>query len=157
MVPLLRVFGVTPMWLRHILIGWTSPPFRVGTVGYLVDQEGRLLLARHSYRPGWGLPGGMLGWREAPVETVVRELREECGVAVRPIAAPMAVLGRHPRRLLLVYRLELCDELTRALAAPASPEIVEVGWFPLDDLPPLSRPAGRLLAMLRNRGLMGPG
>lgn len=155
-MPLLRLFGVAPMWLRHSIIGWSSPPYRVGTVGLIADDAGRVLLVRHSYRPGWGFPGGMLGWRERPVDTVVREMREECGLAVRPIGSPLALVAREPRRVLLVYRLELCGESGPDRARPSSPEILEVGWFEPDDLPPLSPPATRLLGVLRDRGLVTP-
>jgi len=156
LVPVLRLFGVAPMRLRHSIIGWSSPPFRVGTVGLIADEAGRVLLVRHSYRPGWGFPGGMLGWRERPADTVVREMREECGLAVRTADSPLALVARDPRRVLLVYRLEVCRNAEAGQARPSSPEILEVGWFDPADMPPLSRPAARLLGILRERGLMTP-
>ncbi len=58
----------------------------------LYDEEGRLLLVRHSDPPGlWALPGGAVEPGERPVDALVRELREELGVAVEPVA----LLGVH--------------------------------------------------------------
>jgi 8-oxo-dGTP pyrophosphatase MutT (NUDIX family) len=45
-----------------------------------------LLLVRHSYKPGYGVPAGMIGRGEAPVEAAARELREEVGIQVSPDA-----------------------------------------------------------------------
>ena len=47
----------------------------------LVAREGRVLLVRHSYVRGWLLPGGGVGRGEAPADAIVRELREEIGLA----------------------------------------------------------------------------
>lgn len=49
-----------------------------------VWHGGRLLLVRHSYRAGYGLPGGRIGRRESPAAAAARELREEVGIAVAP-------------------------------------------------------------------------
>jgi 8-oxo-dGTP pyrophosphatase MutT (NUDIX family) len=49
-----------------------------------------LLLVRHSYKPGYGVPAGMIGRGEAPVEAAARELREEVGIQVSPDALRLA-------------------------------------------------------------------
>src|SRR5207302_980697 len=55
-------------------------PVAFGVAGLALDREGRVLLVRHSYQPGWMLPGGGVGRGEPPVDAVVRELREEVGL-----------------------------------------------------------------------------
>lgn len=148
--PLFRVFGLLPRWARDRLIGWTSPAHRVGVVGHVRDDDGRVLLVRHSYRPGWGLPGGMLGWSERPREAVVRELREECGIRTRHHGRPQPVYMHRPRRIMLVYDLRLGPDEVADDAAPSSPEIEAIGWFAGSELDgiELSRTARLILSEL---------
>jgi ADP-ribose pyrophosphatase YjhB (NUDIX family) len=63
----------------------------VGAV--VVDAAGRLLLIRRGHAPSaglWSVPGGRVEAGESLTEAVVREVREETGLAVRP----GAVVGR---------------------------------------------------------------
>ena len=57
-------------------------------VGAIVtDAAGRLLLIRRGHEPGkglWSLPGGRVEPGETDEQAVVREVREETGLAVAP-------------------------------------------------------------------------
>jgi len=53
----------------------------MGVTALVLDDRGRVLLVRHSYNPGWRLPGGGVGRGEPPANTVLRELQEEVGLA----------------------------------------------------------------------------
>ena len=57
-----------------------ASPVAFGVSALALDRDGRVLLVRHSYQPGWMLPGGGVGRAEPPAEAVVRELREEVGL-----------------------------------------------------------------------------
>ena len=51
------------------------------------DEEGRLLLLRRSDEEDlWGFPGGAMELGEGITQTVVREVREETGLEVKPVA-----------------------------------------------------------------------
>lgn len=56
-------------------------PTAMGVAGAVIDDQGRILLVRHRYNPGWRLPGGGVNRGEPPQEAVLRELREEVGLS----------------------------------------------------------------------------
>ena len=82
-------------------------PWDVG-VAAIVEQAGRVALVRHSYKSGWLFPGGGVGRGEPPAEAIMRELKEEIGLAQ---SAPPQLLGVYARRrgwltnLILLYRV----------------------------------------------------
>lgn len=47
-----------------------------------VWHGGKVLIVRHSYRDGYGLPGGTIMRNEAPAAAAARELAEETGIVV---------------------------------------------------------------------------
>lgn len=56
-------------------------PVCFGVAGAVVDEQGRVLLVRQTYMPGWRLPGGGVGHGEPPDIAVRRELEEELNLA----------------------------------------------------------------------------
>lgn len=65
------------------------------TAGWVVlafafDQRGRVLLIDQPWADGWLAPGGAVKPGESLSEAVIREVREETGVAIDPVA-PRAV------------------------------------------------------------------
>lgn len=64
----------------------TSP--RIPCVGAIItDEDGRLLLIKRGHEPEagrWSLPGGRIEPGESDEQAVVREVREETGLWVKP-------------------------------------------------------------------------
>jgi ADP-ribose pyrophosphatase YjhB (NUDIX family) len=54
----------------------------LGAQAALIDSENRILLIRHTYRPGWHFPGGGVEHGETIEDALARELDEEAGVAL---------------------------------------------------------------------------
>lgn len=72
----------------------TFGPRTLGVRGLVADEQGRLLLVRHTYgRPSWYLPGGGVRRRERLVDALLREMREEAGVEVADGADGLDLFG----------------------------------------------------------------
>lgn len=91
--------------------------------GLVLNQNGKILLVKSPLR-GWEFPGGMVERGESPLKALMREVREESGVAVtvRELAGIYTNLDRD------IVNLDFrCDYRAGELAT--SEESVEVGWF----------------------------
>ena len=99
------------------------------------DEGGRVFLVRHTYVPGWHLPGGGVEPGETALEALARELREEACIEITGEAQLHGVyFNRHAsdRDHVLVYRVRDF----RVLGAKARDrEIAEAGFFAPDALP----------------------
>ena len=62
----------------------------------LIEKDDKILLVRHSYMPGWLLPGGGVGRGEPADAAILRELKEEIGL-VR--AAPPELFALYTRKV----------------------------------------------------------
>jgi 8-oxo-dGTP diphosphatase len=58
------------------------------------DEDGRVLLVRPTYKPGWDIPGGYLHPGETPTEAAAREVSEELGI--KPPLGRMLVVDWAP-------------------------------------------------------------
>lgn len=100
-----------------------------------IDQDRRVLLVRHGYRPGWHFPGGGVDRGESLVDAAVRELREETGVlAVEPpeLFGIYTNFAAFPGDHVAVFHLARFE---RGPVPRPSAEIAEQGYFPIDALP----------------------
>jgi 8-oxo-dGTP pyrophosphatase MutT (NUDIX family) len=109
------------------------------------DGEGRILLQRRSDNGRWNLPAGAVDPGESPADAVVREVREETGLAVRPVRVAGVFGGRDGFRhrypngdevefTAIVFE---CEAVGGTLQAEDD-ETAELGWFHLHDRPALT-------------------
>jgi ADP-ribose pyrophosphatase YjhB (NUDIX family) len=107
----------------------------LGAQVMVIDQDRRVLMVRHGYRPGWHFPGGGVDRGESLVDAAVRELREETGVtAIEPptLFGIYTNFAAFPGDHVAVFTLTRFD---RGTPPAASVEIAEQGCFPIDQLP----------------------
>jgi ADP-ribose pyrophosphatase YjhB (NUDIX family) len=107
----------------------------LGVRGAVIDGEDRVLLVRHTYVPGWQMPGGGVEIGEDAVSALARELAEEAEVELASTPHLHGVfLNSHVSRRdhVLVYVVR-----DFRLLGPKRPdrEIAEAGFFPLAALP----------------------
>jgi 8-oxo-dGTP pyrophosphatase MutT (NUDIX family) len=62
------------------LYWWLVRPITGGVRAIVVNQQGEVLLVRHTYQEGWFLPGGKTHRNEDDKDALRRELREELGI-----------------------------------------------------------------------------
>lgn len=157
----IRAFYRLPARVKRRLVRLGAPTYTLGAVTLVLDTTGcasdaavipagaRLLLQCQPPGYGWSLPGGLINRGEHPVECAARELSEESGIQLAPDvlipATPNAVV--HPRG-------QWVDTVFVAhIRADEHPidvdhiEVDEADWYRLDDLPRLTLPTARLLAV----------
>ncbi len=107
----------------------------------VVTEDQKVLLVKHTYLPGWFLPGGLVERGESLLAAVRRELFEETGI--RSITTPtlfsvylgnMRGVANYPA-VFIVNQYQLNPQ--------NSPEIAEMAWFTIADLPHDTSPATR--------------
>lgn len=121
-----------------------SRPMTLGVRALIHDRSANsVFLIRHTYVPGWQMPGGGVERDETAETALAREVREECEIS---LAGPAQLRSVHfnrqssPRDHVLFYVVT-----DFSVVAPKKPdrEIAEAGFFPVDRLPEDTTPATR--------------
>jgi 8-oxo-dGTP diphosphatase len=112
----------------------------VGIAAAARTPDGKWVLIKRADTGTWALPGGTLEWGETLREALEREMLEEAGI---PGVVPGRLVGvysaphRDPRFHGVTIVVECQVEMPRQ--KPKNPvEILEVGFFRTEELPPLA-------------------
>ena len=134
---------------------YARPALTVDVAIVTRETRPRVLLIRRAKDPfvgSWALPGGFVDENERLADAARRELVEETGVT----AADLEQLytagdpGRDPRgwTVSVAYLAQVPPDALKPIAAD---DAEEVGWWPLDELPPLAFDHAMLLGRVRAR------
>ncbi|MDI6027231.1 NUDIX domain-containing protein [Corticibacterium sp. UT-5YL-CI-8] len=117
-------------------------PMTLGVRGLVYDRaKNAVFLVRHTYVPGWQLPGGGVETGETFFEALTHELQEECNIEMtaEPQLRSLHLNGRSSRRDHVAFYL--IENFTQTAPKAPDREIAEAGFFPLDALPEETTPA----------------
>jgi ADP-ribose pyrophosphatase YjhB (NUDIX family) len=107
----------------------------LGVRAVVFDARGRVFLVKHSYIPGWHLPGGGVELGETLVAALTRELAEEGNIE---LIGPPELFGVYWNRR-IAWRDHVALYVVRSFRQTAPPqpnrEIVAHGFFAADALP----------------------
>lgn len=115
----------------------------LGVRAAVLNDAGEVFLIRHTYTPGWQLPGGGVEAGETLNEALAKELREEACIRMTGPAQLFGVyfnrkVSRRDHVALYIVRDFVVDQ-----AKKPDMEIAEARFFPLDALPEATTPATR--------------
>lgn len=128
---LLQIWRTLPMWFHVLVMRMYRPRFRAAVAALIFDEQGRILLFRHTYRKfEWGIPAGGLEYNEQPDRAIVREFLEETGMQIKVEKLLVAESSKEDRNISLIY---LCTIVGGSFIE--SSEISEMKYFDVNDLP----------------------
>jgi 8-oxo-dGTP pyrophosphatase MutT (NUDIX family) len=117
-------------------------PMTLGARGLVYDRRANaVFLIRHTYVPGWQLPGGGVENGETLEEALQRELMEEGNIecTAKPELKSIHWNRRASNRDHVGFYL--VTDFRRVSEKKPDREIAEAGFFPLDALPAATTPA----------------
>lgn len=135
--------GTTQHMPRRSLVRWAlqkrwrmTRALTIGGQVCVIDADGRILLVRHGYRPGWHFPGGGVEIGETIRDAALRELDEEAGIKALEAPSLHGIFSNSvmfPGDHVAVFVLRKFEQVR---APRLGFEIAEVGFFSTSTLPP---------------------
>jgi 8-oxo-dGTP diphosphatase len=144
---LLRIWRVLPMWFNVLAMRMYRPKFRASVAAMIFDEQGRILLFKHTYRKfEWGIPAGGLEYNEQPERAIIREFFEETSMQIKVEKLLLAESSREDRNISLIYLCTITSGVFKE-----SNEISEMRYFDMNDLPQMLFAEKNLIRMVVER------
>ena len=135
------------LWLVRLLLSRSlhtyflmSRGLTLGVRAMVRSNDGKFLLVRHTYTPGWHFPGGGVEKGQTAEQALRTELLQETNLQITKAPTIHGFFYNNnvsKRDHILAYCCEVQSDLE---AKPTSLEIAEVGYFSFEDLPPDTDP-----------------
>jgi ADP-ribose pyrophosphatase YjhB (NUDIX family) len=107
----------------------------LGVRAIVRSNDGKFLLVRHTYTPGWHFPGGGVEKGQTTEQALRNELQQETNQKIigKPVMHGLFYNNNASKRdhVLAYY----CDVQGGLEAKPMTMEIAEIGYFSFEDLP----------------------
>ncbi len=117
------------------------PTPKVDVRGFVLNDKGQILMVRESMDGRWSIPGGWTDIGFSPKEVVEKEVFEETGLRVT-VKRLLAVWDKkchpHPPAAYHIYKMVFWCDAEVFTPLKKAHDILDVAWFDLNDLPPLS-------------------
>ena len=128
---LLQVWRTFPMWIHVLAMRMYRPKFRAAVAAMIFDEQGRVLLFKHTYRKfEWGIPAGGLEYNEQPEQAIVREFFEETDMQIKVERLLLAESSKEDRNISLIFLCKIVGGTFKE-----SSEISEIKYFNVNELP----------------------
>ncbi|MGO5314879.1 NUDIX hydrolase [Bilifractor sp. LCP21S3_A7] len=128
----------------------------IDKIAYLYLSDGKILSSRSKGKDTWYIPGGKREGTETDIETLVREIKEELSVNIKPETAKLygvfeAQAHGHAEGVVVrmtCYTAEFKGELK------AASEIEELRWLTSSDQDMISPVDKLIFSDLKSKGLL---
>jgi 8-oxo-dGTP diphosphatase len=107
----------------------TNQEHSVSVAGVIIDNDGRALLIQRKDNAHWEPPGGILELGERITDGLRREVKEETGLDVEPVALTGVYKNMSRGIVALVFRCHAKDGTLRT-----NPEVTAFQWAPEGDV-----------------------
>lgn len=127
----------------------------LGVRGLLVSSDEKVLLVRHSYHPGWHLPGGGVERGETLASALKREVLQEVGCKIIGEPGLHGVFFNRAVSKKDHVAVFVCRSFEDVQNTKTSWEIAESAFFSIKALPPDTDPGtkSRIAEVLRKQGI----
>ncbi len=109
------------------------PEKRVSSIGFILNEEQKILLVKPSYYKFWHLPGGFVDEHESPPEAIQREILEEINLNLEPSRLMMVDYetgGEQTKEVLVfIFDFGIVDKQKFNGLKVDNAEIIEYGFF----------------------------
>lgn len=120
-------------------------PMTLGARGVVIDEAAQsVFLIRHTYVPGWQLPGGGVETGHTVEQTLAKELWEEGNIELTARPELFAIYHNAHASKRDHVALYVCRSFRQTAPFQPNREIAEARFFKLDNLPEDTTPSTRL-------------
>jgi ADP-ribose pyrophosphatase YjhB (NUDIX family) len=131
---------LVPLFLLHFRV---TRGMTLGVRAAVVDGSNNIFLVKHTYVPGWYLPGGGVDPGETAEAALARELMEEGNIAIEGRPQLLGLYQNTEASLRDHVAFFVVRSFSQKEARVPDGEIAQCGFFPIDALPPDTTQATR--------------